>query len=94
MEAVKWVRKAAEQNFAAAQLKLGGCYEDGEGVAKDQAEAVKWYRKAAEQNYAAAQYNLAICYERGDGVAKDRAKRSASGSCWRQGKAMRMPRRT
>ena len=49
-EAAKWYRKAAEQNFAAAQYNLGICYAKGEGVAKDQVEAVKWYRKAAEQN--------------------------------------------
>ena len=71
VEAVKWYRKAAEQNFAAAQYNLGVCYDQGDGVAEDQVEAAKWYRKAAEQNDADAQYNLGICYERGDGVAED-----------------------
>ena len=52
VEAVKWYRKAAEQNQAEAQYNLGGCYSDGRGVAKDEVEAVKWWRKAAEQNYA------------------------------------------
>ena len=42
-EAIKWFRKAAEQNNAAAQENLGQCYEVGEGVPKDYAEAVKWY---------------------------------------------------
>ena len=60
MEAVKWYRKAAEQNFAEAQYNLGVCYDNGQGVAKDYAEAVKWYRKAAEQNHAQAQYNLGV----------------------------------
>ena len=68
-EAVKWYRKAAEQNLARAQYNLGVCYADGEGVAKDQVEAVKWYRKAAEQNLAKAQYNLGVCYERGAAAA-------------------------
>ena len=71
VEAVKWFRKAAEQNYATAQYSLGVCYTEGQGVEKDEPEAVKWYRKAAEQNYAWAQYNLGICYGRGDGVAKD-----------------------
>ena len=31
MEAVKWFRKAAEQNFAKAQYALGVCYNTGEG---------------------------------------------------------------
>src|SRR6058998_2998262 len=50
VEAVKWFRKAAEQNHADAQKDLGACFYNGEGVAKDQVEAVKWFRKAAEQN--------------------------------------------
>ena len=71
VEAVKWYRKAAEQNHAKAQYNLGVCYAHGEGVAKDQVEAAKWYRKAAEQNFAPAQFNLNVCYYNGEGVAKD-----------------------
>jgi TPR repeat protein len=71
VQAVKWYRKAAEQNLARAQKNLGICYDKGEGVAKDQVEAVKWFRKAAEQNFAPAQYNLNVCYYNGEGVAKD-----------------------
>ena len=71
MEAVKWFRKAAEQNYAAAQYGLGLCYANGRGVAKDDVEAVKWSRKAAEQNHALAQYNLGYWYASGQGVAKD-----------------------
>ena len=70
-EAVKWFRKAAEQNDARAQAALGVRYAKGQGVAKNKAEAVKWYRKAAEQNVADAQYNLGVCYDSGEGVAKD-----------------------
>jgi TPR repeat protein len=70
-EAVKWYRKAAEQNVADAQYNLGVCYAIGQGVTEDDAEAVKWFRKAAEQNYADAQYNLGVCYDSGEGVAKD-----------------------
>jgi TPR repeat protein len=40
-EAVKWYRKAAEQNYAAAQYNLGLSYYSGTGVTKDDAEAVK-----------------------------------------------------
>src|ERR1035441_3273195 len=38
VEAVKWYRKAAAQNLAAAQYNLGVCYYSGEGVAKDEVE--------------------------------------------------------
>ncbi len=35
VEAVKWYRKAAEQNHAVAQVNLGVCYANGNGVVKD-----------------------------------------------------------
>jgi len=71
VEAVKWYRKAAEQNHAGAQYNLGVCYYKGDGVAKDDVEALKWCRNAADQNLALAQYNLGQCYYNGEGVAKD-----------------------
>jgi len=74
VEAVKWYRKAAEQNFAAAQYALSLCYATGAGLAKDQAEGLNWCRKATEQNYAAAQYWLGYCYANGFGVAKDQVE--------------------
>ena len=49
VEAVKWYRKAAEQNLARAQYNLGVCYYNGEGVAKDYVEAYKWLLLAARQ---------------------------------------------
>ena len=74
VEAVKWYRRAAEQNHALAQSSLGVCYYMGDGVPKDVVEALKWWRKAAEQNVAEAQYNLAGRYANGEGVAKDLEK--------------------
>ncbi len=71
MEAVKWCRKAAEQDDAKAQFNLGFCYANGRGVTKDEAESVKWYRKAADQKYSEAQYMLGLCYDTGRGVGKD-----------------------
>ncbi len=50
VEAVKWLRKAAEQNLAEAQYNLGRCYADGIGVAKDHAVTYKWWLLAAAQN--------------------------------------------
>jgi TPR repeat protein len=73
VEAVKWLRKAAEQNHAPAQFKLGWCYANGQGAAQDAVEAVKWYRKAAEQNNANAQCGLGCCYLLGQGVETDEA---------------------
>ena len=70
-EAVKWWRKAAEQNQAPAQSCLGSCFEHGDGVEQNYEEAVKWYRKAADQNNAIAQNNLGGCYAKGYGVTKN-----------------------
>jgi TPR repeat protein len=47
VEAVKWFRKAAEQNHASSQYNLAVCYAMGQGVAKDKVEAYKWCLLAA-----------------------------------------------
>ena len=39
VEAVKWYRKAAEQNYAEAQSNLGLCYEKGQGRCPKTGEA-------------------------------------------------------
>jgi TPR repeat protein len=49
VEAVKWFRKAAEQNHPVAQSNLGVCYERGDGVGKYEVESYKWYLLAAAQ---------------------------------------------
>ena len=72
-EAVKWYRKAAEQGYALAQVKLGGMYGSGRGVPQDYKEAIKWFRKAAEQGYARAQVALGGAYAKGEVVPKDYA---------------------
>ena len=74
VEAVKWVRKAAEQGFARAQYDLGLMYEFGTGVERSNEKAAEWYLKAAEQGYADAQYNLGYMYEYGTGVEQSYEK--------------------
>ena len=51
-------RELADQGLPKAQSALGLMYQDGQGVAQDDAEAVKWFRLAAEQGDADAQSNL------------------------------------
>jgi membrane associated rhomboid family serine protease len=60
--AIAAFRKGADGGDAYAQAALGGAYDDGTGVAKDQAQAILWYRKAADQGNALAQNNLAWIY--------------------------------
>ena len=71
VEAVKWYRKAAEQNYAEAQFSLGVHYAFGQGVAKDDVEGGKWCLKAAEQNYAPAQLSQGLHCKFGILVAKN-----------------------
>jgi TPR repeat protein len=73
-EAVRRLRKAAEQGHAAAQSSLGWMYEQGRGVPKDEKEAARWYRAAAEQGDAQGQFLLALMYRNGRGVAQDHAQ--------------------
>jgi TPR repeat protein len=60
VEAVKWFKMAAVQNFAPAQNCLGVCYERGEGVAKHELEAYKWYLLAAAQGNENATDNASL----------------------------------
>ena len=70
--AVKWFRKAAEeQSHADAQNELGMMYEYGEGVDENAFIAAEWYRKAAEQSHADAQCNLGGIYHYAWGVDRD-----------------------
>jgi TPR repeat protein len=48
-DAVKWYRKAAQQDYAVSQRILGRLLEQGRLVKKDYTEAGKWYLKAAAQ---------------------------------------------
>ena len=62
------IRQMAEKGDAAAQLKLGVMYKNGEGVEVNYAEAAKWFRKATDQGNAEAQFNLGNMYKHGQGV--------------------------
>lgn len=69
--AAKWYKKAAEQDFAEAQLQLGSLYLLGWGVEKDEQQAFKWYKAAAIQNLPQAQYQVGVAYVMGSGVRSD-----------------------
>ncbi|HUA68889.1 MAG TPA: tetratricopeptide repeat protein [Candidatus Saccharimonadales bacterium] len=75
-EAVKWFRKAADQNYPDALALLGEMTQAGQGVKADPAAAAQLYTQAAEKGSVAGQYNLAYLYEQGIGVEKNEAKAS------------------
>ncbi len=57
------IEKAANQGNAAAQNRLGICYDNGKGVEQNQEKAVYWYKQAAKQGYDWGQKNLAQKYK-------------------------------
>ena len=74
--AARMYKYAADDGDAQAQYKLGVMYDNGRGVANDDADAqaVKYFEKAAEQEHAGAQFNLGAKFEHGKGVEMDIAK--------------------
>ena len=64
-------REEAEKGNADAQVFIGNCYANGDGVAKDIGQAMSWYRKAAMNGHAQAQCDMGVRYLYGLGVAKD-----------------------
>lgn len=77
-EAMKWLRRAAEQNHADSQCDLGAWYERGyfydglvSPIAQDESTAAIWYRKAAEQGHKEAQCKLGVMHVEGRGVPQD-----------------------
>ena len=70
-EALKWLRKAAEQDNPVAERYLAEMYFKGRGVPANNAEAAKWLRLAAEQGDAESQHNLSVLYSQGLGVPRN-----------------------
>jgi TPR repeat protein len=69
---VRQLQTKADGGNASAQATLGKAYQDGNGVAQNDALALKWCRKAAEQGDADAENTLGIMYRMGEGVARDK----------------------
>jgi hypothetical protein len=68
------LRARSEQGDADAQFILGVMYDNGRGVAQNDAKAVRWFRLAAEQGLAEAQFSLGLMYATGTGVPQDDAE--------------------
>jgi TPR repeat protein len=70
-EAVRRLRKAAEQGEAASESALGEMYVKGLWVPRNYGKALKWLLKSAEQGDARGEFDLAVMYAEGDGVPQD-----------------------
>ena len=66
--------KAAEQDYAEAQCRIGLIYEAGQGGIDNPELAAKWFKKAAKQNHEVALLHLGVFYMEGKGVKKDLEK--------------------
>jgi TPR repeat protein len=70
-KAFAWFHKAALQNHAEAQAKVGYMYRRGQGVSQDYRQAMEWSMKAASAGSANGQYNIGELYYYGLGVQQD-----------------------
>ena len=57
---MKWYGKSAVQGNAEAQLNLGLCYFNGDGVSRNYAEAAKWYCKSARNGTVSRQHKAML----------------------------------
>ncbi|MHC4108514.1 MAG: hypothetical protein ACYSTY_10560, partial [Planctomycetota bacterium] len=71
--AAMWLRRAAEQGHAEAQLQLATLDEQGRGVEASDTQAQSRLRSAADGGSADAEFHLGVMYEEGRGVAVDPA---------------------
>jgi len=72
VQADNWVRTAADQGHAGAQLMLGVLYFVGRCVPQNDAEAFSWTQQAARQGDAVSQRILGYLYIAGRGIATNR----------------------
>ncbi|WP_164901772.1 tetratricopeptide repeat protein [Neorhizobium lilium] len=71
--AAHYYRLAAERGNAAAAYKLGDCYENGTGVAKDAVTALEWYRRSAAGGDRYAALRIGWFYQKGIAVTANPA---------------------
>ena len=69
--ALKGLAPLARDGYAKAQYDLGSLYDNGAGVARDEAAAARWYRRAADQGNLLAEDRLGQMYARGLGVKRN-----------------------
>lgn len=70
-EALKWYRRAADQNMAEAEIKIANFYLTGTGVPRDLKMANEWLLRASDHGSAKADNFLGDSYLTGRGVEKN-----------------------
>jgi TPR repeat protein len=69
-EAVKWLRRSAEQGYTPAQRALGRRYASGRGVPESFEEAEKWFRRCEKEKLMLEFSELMEKAKRGDADAQ------------------------
>ncbi len=77
---VKWLKKAAENQYPPAQYRLAVIFETGDGAVKNPEAAQELYLKAARGGYAPAQYKMALLSGKNDEAASSWMKKAAERS--------------
>lgn len=72
-KAYKLLLPLARKGNAKAQLYVGDCFANGQGVFMDTDEAIKWYRLAADQELPEAQHRMFACCMDGVGIERNTA---------------------
>ena len=70
-KAMKYYRKAAENNSSDAKFMLGQMYYYGKGVVIDYQKAGKWYSLSAMDGNPGAQFMMGEMYYKGKGIMQD-----------------------
>jgi TPR repeat protein len=71
IEAIDYLRQAADNNFAASQYTLGKIHQFGIGIAENPDLAFQYIEMAAKSGLVKAQYNLGKMYRDGYGIKVD-----------------------
>lgn len=74
IEALYWLKKAAQQNYPPALVNLSTLYLTGNLVEKDEEHGIFLLEKAAKQGYSMAQIRLAFLYFEGKATKQDIGK--------------------
>jgi len=67
-QAILWLRKAADQQYAPAEFQMGQLYDFGFGVTPSDRQALAWYRLAAQHGSGAGQRAVGEFYQKGRGI--------------------------
>lgn len=73
-EAIKWLRRAAEENQPGAMFALGDACYDGVGLSQNKLDALRWYRAAAKLGHKGAASKAAQILYKGDGVLANKVE--------------------